>query len=86
MSGMEKLLAYINGLSPAERDDFAQRCNTSIAYLRKACCTKTPVSETLCLRLSVESGFELTPEQLRPGVDWDQLRRALQPKEQVTAQ
>jgi len=78
---MEKLRSYINSLSLAEREDYARRCNTTVAYLRKLCSTKVPMGEGLCLRLAVESGFILQPEHMLPNVDWDRLRRALQANE-----
>jgi hypothetical protein len=79
--GMQNLRTYINSLSPDEREDLARRCNTTVRYLRKLCSTNVPMGEGLCLRLSIESGFVLKPEHMRPDVDWSQLRRALQNSE-----
>lgn len=75
---MEKLRSYLKGLTPEQREDYARRCNTTVAYLRKLCSTNVPMGEGLCLRLAVESGFVLQPEDMLPNVNWARLRRALQ--------
>ena len=74
---MDKLLAYLNGLQPTEREDFARRCDTTVGYLRKACSVKQRLSDGMCLRISVESLGAVSPESLRPDVDWAYMRAAL---------
>lgn len=74
---MDKLLAYLNSLSDAEKADFVQRCGTTVGYIRKACSVKQQFSEGMCLRIGAESGGRVQPEDLRPGVDWQYLRAAL---------
>ena len=74
---MEKLLAYINSLPIAEREPFADRCGTTVGYLRNACSLKKKMSEGLCLRIARESGNAVKPNDLRPDVDWDYFRLAL---------
>lgn len=72
---MEQLLAYLNSLSPLDQAAFAQRCNTTIGYLRKAISKRQRLSEGLCLRLAAESRGAVTPEAVLPDVDWQQLQR-----------
>jgi DNA-binding transcriptional regulator YdaS (Cro superfamily) len=74
---MEKLLAYLNGLSPDEQKAFAARCLTTVGYLRKAASVKQRLGDVLCLRIAVESGGFIKPEELAPNVDWDYLRNAI---------
>lgn len=74
---MEKLLAYLNSLTPEDRDAFAKRCETTMGYLRKACSVNQRLGEGLCLRIGTESGGAIKPEDLRPDVDWEYLRVAL---------
>jgi len=78
VSAMHELRAFLNSLSPQELEQFAHRCAASIAYLRKAISVGQPLGEGLCLRICVASGFKLRPEVLRPDVDWDLLRCALE--------
>lgn len=70
---MDKLLAYLNSLSPAEQSAFAQRCNTTVGYLRKAGSTRQRLGEGLCLRIGVESAGAVQPADLRGDVDWSRL-------------
>lgn len=76
---MEKLLAYLKSLSIEKREAFAVRSGTTLGYLRKAASVGQKFSEGLCLRISVESAGAVTPEDLRPDVDWEYLRAALAP-------
>lgn len=71
---MDELLAYINSLSPVERDAYANRCGTSIGYLRKAASVGQPLRESLCIELERESGAVVRCERLRPDVDWSYIR------------
>jgi DNA-binding transcriptional regulator YdaS (Cro superfamily) len=80
---MDKLLAYLNSLDVEARAAFAERCQTSVGYLRKAGSIGQRLSEGLCLRLSAESGGALAPEDLRPDVDWPYMRRALADNSQM---
>lgn len=74
---MDKLLGYINSLTLDEQIAYAQRCGTTIGYLRKACSRKQLMGEGLVARLSEESGRVVRPEDIRPDVDWNYLRNAL---------
>lgn len=74
---MEELRAYINGLPPNEQVEFAERCETTIGYLRKALATKQRLGIELCIRLQRESGGVVRCEDVRPDVDWADLRAVL---------
>ena len=71
---MQEILEYLRGLPPQEQNAFAQRCRTSVGYLRKAASTKQQLGVELCIHLDRESGGVLRCERLRPGLDWDYLR------------
>ena len=77
MAHMEKLLAYLNALQPADREGFAARCETTVGYLRKAVSTNQRLGDGLCLRIAAESAGAVRPEDLRPDVDWQYMRVAL---------
>lgn len=71
---MDILLAYINSLTPEAREDFAARCKTTIAYLRKNISTGQRLGESLCIAIERESGGVVPVEATRPDVDWAFLR------------
>ncbi|WP_440105385.1 hypothetical protein [Acidovorax sp. BL-A-41-H1] len=77
---MQEILEYLRGLSPPEREAFAERCHTSVGYLRKAVSTRQQLGVELCIHLDRESGGVLRCERLFPGLDWDYLRKAAQRK------
>lgn len=74
---MEKLLAYLNSLSPEDQKAFAGRCFTTVGYLRKAVSVRQQLGDMLCLRIGIESAGEVRPEDLAPDVDWQYLRKSL---------
>lgn len=74
---MDKLLSYLNSLDVKAQEAFALRCKTTLGYLRKAGSIKQSLGETLCLRISIESGGAVKPEDLRPDFDWSYLRDGL---------
>jgi DNA-binding transcriptional regulator YdaS (Cro superfamily) len=71
---MEKLLAFLNSLSPDEQETFANNCGTSVGYLRKAVSAKQRLGESTCINVERESKRKVTCEDLRPDVDWAYLR------------
>lgn len=73
---MEKLLAYLNSLSPAAQRAFAGRCGTTIGYLRKAISVSQRLGESLCINIDRESNGAVRCEDLAPLVDWAYLRRS----------
>ena len=71
---MQEILDYLRSLSPAEREAFAARCETSVGYLRKAVSAGQQLGVELCLRLDRESGGALRCERLFPAIDWGYLQ------------
>lgn len=75
---MDKLLAYLNSLSPAAQRDFARRCGTTIGYLRKAISTGQRLGLELCINIDRESAGVVRCEYLAPYVDWAYVRNSAQ--------
>jgi DNA-binding transcriptional regulator YdaS (Cro superfamily) len=71
---MNKLLSYLNGLTPSEQAAFAARCETTVGYLRKAISINQLLREKLCIKIESESGRMVLCEDLRTDVDWQFLR------------
>ena len=71
---MDKLLAFLNAMSPDDRARFARSCGTSINYLRKAISTKQKIGEGLCILIERESRRAVCCEDIRADVDWAYLR------------
>jgi hypothetical protein len=65
---MDTLRAYLKQLSPEEQADYAKRCGTSIAYLRKAISLKQSFDGALARRLDVESGGAVSRAELRADI------------------
>jgi DNA-binding transcriptional regulator YdaS (Cro superfamily) len=71
---VEELRTFLNSITRAEQDDFADRCDTSLGYLRKAISTRERMRESLVINLERESKGAVRCEPLRPDVDWAYLR------------
>lgn len=71
---MDKLIAYLNSLTPDEQADFARRCGTSVGYLRKAASTGQRLGESLAINIDRESGRAVTFDYLRSDADWNYVR------------
>ena len=73
---MDKLLNHINGMSPAEQEEFAKSCGTSIGYIRKAISTGQKFGESLCMSFEEETDGAITCEELRPDLlkQWAYIR------------
>ena len=69
---MEKLRNYLNSLTVEEQHDYAIRCGTTLAYLRKAISVKARMDGELCRLLDEHSGGKVPKEELRPGI-WPEL-------------
>ena len=65
---MEKLLQYINSMTPIDRFLFAGRCGTSENYLRKACSVGQVLGPALCVSIERASGGRVCRADLRS--DW----------------
>lgn len=76
---MEKLRTYLNSLPTPEQEAFANRCGTSIGYLRKAISKKHRVDAKLCIAFERESLGIIRCEDVRPDADWPVLRRSAVP-------
>ena len=66
---MHELINYINALGAQERLVFAQRCGTTIGYMRKAVSTGQKIRAETCCAIERESGALVTRKHLRPH-DW----------------
>lgn len=73
---MEKLLAYLNALSKADRQRFASNCGTTEGYLRKAASIRQTISADLCIKLAKACEGAFTCDDLRPDVDWQFVRES----------
>lgn len=71
---MESLRTYLNSLDRDAQEAYAERCDTSIGYLRKALSTKERIAESTAIALDRESGGVVPVEDIRPDVDWSYLR------------
>ena len=71
---MDKLLTYLNSLNRDEQIAFAERCDTSVGYMRKAVSTKQQLGGTLCINIERESKGLVRCEDLRPDADWAFIR------------
>lgn len=78
---MQKLLDYLNGLEPAERDAFAMRCETTMGYLRKAISVGQKIGAEICIRIERESDGAVQCEHIRPDVDWLAIRNRKPPQD-----
>jgi DNA-binding transcriptional regulator YdaS (Cro superfamily) len=74
MKVMTKLRDYLNSLSTEEQADLAQRCETSVGFLRKAISIKQDISAETVIALERETNGEVRCEDLRPDIDWHVLR------------
>ena len=64
-----KLIDHLKRLAPADRDAFAQRCETSIGHLNNVGYGYRPCGPELCVLIERESGGAVTRRDLRPD-DW----------------
>lgn len=68
LAPMETLRQYLNSLEPIAQAAYAQRCGTTIGYLRKALCTKPRLDGALVRRLDEESKGVVSRHDLREDV------------------
>jgi len=61
-------------LSPSEQESFAERCDTSVSYLRKAISKKHNLGMALVICIERESSGAVRGEDLLPDLDWKYLR------------
>jgi hypothetical protein len=66
---MEPLRQHLNSLPPSEQAAFADRCGTTIGYLRKALSTGAVLRPELMVAIEAESGRQVRRWAMRP-TDW----------------
>lgn len=71
---MDALRLYLNSIPVADQLKFAERCGTTLGYLRKAISAGQLLREKVVIAIERESGGAVTCELLRPDVDWGYLR------------
>lgn len=69
---MRLLSEYLNGLPVAEQAAFAQRCGTTIGYLRKAISVGQLLKDKVCVRIEQETRGGVTRKDLHPD-DWHEI-------------
>lgn len=69
---MEELRSYLNALSIMMQREFAQKCGTSVEYLRKAISTKQKLGAALSVRIEANSGSKVSRKDLHPD-DWQEI-------------
>lgn len=79
MFDMEKLRAYLKTLSPDDQARYAQRCGTTIGYLRKRLSVGGRIGESIAIALDRESEGAVPCDSVRPDVDWKYLRGSVKP-------
>ena len=80
---MKTLLIYLNGLSKQEQADFAQRCGTTVGYLRKACSKGEQLREKVCALVEMHSAGAVKRAELRPE-DWMDIWPELRATQAIT--
>lgn len=70
------LKKYLKTLSQAEQEDFAERCDTSVAYLKKIAggFGGAKAGESMAIKIERESGGKVRCETSCPGTDWKYIR------------
>ena len=74
MIAVMNLRDFLNSLSTKEQEEFANKCETSIGYLRKALSRGQKLGESLCIEMEKHSNSVVTCEEVRSDVDWAYLR------------
>lgn len=69
---MDELREYLNSLSLVEQVSFAERCGTTIAYLRKAISKRQEFGAKLSVSIEKESGGIVNRKLLHPN-DWESM-------------
>ena len=69
-----ELKQFIRSVPLDQREGFAQRCGTSLNYLKLVAYKAKPCSERLAIAIERESAGAVTVEELRPDVPWHVIR------------
>lgn len=65
-------MEYLNSLPVAEQSSFAQRCGTTVGYLRKAVSVGQLLKAVVCVSIERETHGQVTRKDLRPD-DWQSI-------------
>lgn len=65
-------MEYLNSLPVAEQSSFAQRCGTTVGYLRKAVSVGQLLKVVVCVSIERETHGQVTRKDLRPD-DWQDI-------------
>lgn len=80
------LKSYLKSLKPADRQDFAERCDTTVEYLEQITYGNRSPKIELAVNIERESGGVVSCESLLPKVDWKYLRgKFSRPKSAIAA-
>lgn len=63
---MNKLRIFLNSLTMKEQREFAQRCGTTIAYLRKTISKGSVLGTEICVLIEKNSSNQVTRKDLVP--------------------
>jgi DNA-binding transcriptional regulator YdaS (Cro superfamily) len=73
---MDIFHAFFKSLTKSEREQFAGKVGTSVAYLWQIAYKQRRCNESLAIEIEKHSGQKVRVEQLRPDVDWAYLRNS----------
>lgn len=69
-----QLKSYWDDLTPADREQLAAACDTTVGHLRNVSYGYRSCAEKLAIALERETSGAVRCEELRPDVDWQYLR------------
>ncbi|HCD5425679.1 TPA: Cro/Cl family transcriptional regulator [Klebsiella aerogenes] len=69
---METLREYLNALTLDKQREFANKCQTSLEYLRKAISKKQKLGAALSVSIEINSDGSVSRKDLHPG-DWEKI-------------
>lgn len=75
---MDIFHTYFKGLTKPEREAFASRVGTSVAYLWQIAYKQRRCAESLAIEIEKASNRAVRVESLRPDVDWAYVRSSAQ--------
>lgn len=82
---MDKLRDFLNAMPVHDQHSFADRCGTTLGYMRKAISVGARFDASICIAIESESHGSVRCEDLRPDVPWSILREQAAPAEKVAA-
>ncbi|KMK23120.1 antirepressor protein Cro [Pluralibacter gergoviae] len=69
---METLKKYMADLSPEQKRVFAERCGTTINYLRKVMSTGSVIGPEICVQIEIHSAGAVSRKSLNPD-NWERI-------------